>query len=275
MAETRPRNRNWTRAETLLAFRLYCYTPFGKLHTGNPDIIALAQRLGRSPGAVGMKACNFASLDPLHQARGVKGLSNRSQIEEQIWEEFAADSESIADEAEQTHETFATANNEDSTQPASADTTIPDIPEGPTEQTRSVRTRRVQRFFRHAVLSSYRHRCALTGLAVPELLNASHIIPWAAPGPSPDGESQRHRADPSNGLCLNALHDRAFDRGLITFDPDHALLLSPRLRGDDATLGRLLSTLRPAERQVLTLPERFTPHSEALDYHRNHVFLSA
>ena len=50
------------------------------------------------------------------------------------------------------------------------------IPTGPTDLERLVRVRRVQGFFRASVLASYEFRCAVTGLAVPELLNASHIV---------------------------------------------------------------------------------------------------
>lgn len=257
--------RNWTRAETLLAFRLYCYTPFGKLHAGNPEIIQLAERLGRTPAAVGMKACNFASLDPLHQTRGVVGLANRSKVEEQIWEEFQQDSAAIADEAEQAHERFHTSDVE-LTEPADLS-----IPDGPTEQFRIIRTRRVQRFFRQAVLTSYNHRCAITGLAIPQLLNASHIIPWASPAPG----MTKHRADPTNGVCLNALHDRAFDRGLITFDEQYRLLLSPQLVHDNADkYGSMSALLREISGYPLQLPERFAPSREALAYHREHIFLA-
>ena len=35
-----------------------------------------------------MKLVNFASLDPAHQARGVKGLAGHSRSDEQVWNEF-------------------------------------------------------------------------------------------------------------------------------------------------------------------------------------------
>ena len=35
-----------------------------------------------------------------------------------------------------------------------------------------------QNFFRKAVLSAYNYRCCITGLSIPSLLVASHIIPW-------------------------------------------------------------------------------------------------
>ncbi len=62
MIPTMPQRIAWTRDQLLVAFRLYCRTPFGKLHQHNPEIIHLAAKLGRTPSAVGMKACNFASL---------------------------------------------------------------------------------------------------------------------------------------------------------------------------------------------------------------------
>src|SRR3954469_1591946 len=198
--------RNWSRDETLVAFRLYCRTPFGKLHKTNPEIVALAGRLGRTPSAVGLKACNFASLDPKQRDRGIRALANTSDLDDQIWAEFEANPEAVAAEAEAAYERLV------GTAPELAldsDTEPVTIPGGPTETERLVRARRVQGFFRATVLTSYGHRCALTGLGVPTLLNASHIVPWAA--------SVERRADPRNGLCLNTLLDRAFDRGLISF----------------------------------------------------------
>ncbi|MEX0776790.1 MAG: HNH endonuclease signature motif containing protein [Phycisphaeraceae bacterium] len=274
MTERRP----WSREESLLAFRLYCRTPFGQLRHGNPTIIALAQLLGRTPSAVSMKACNFASFDPLLQARGVRGLTNASKLEPQIWEEFSANSTAVAAEAEAAHERLIRGRRL-RTGEGTVTTIVREVklPDGPTEAQRLVTVRRVQRFFRHAVLMAYGKRCALTGLAIPALLNASHIIPWRT-------DSAR-RADPRNGLCLNALHDRAFDRGLITFDQEYRVVLSPHLRDQlDGEVSRglpprssvaahnLEHALRSVEGRRLQAPERFAPDPAALDYHRLCVF---
>lgn len=196
MAERSPR-KNWSREETLLAFRLYCQLPFGKLHQHNPDILTLAQHLGRTPSAVAMKGCNFASLDPLHQQRGVTGLTNRGKLEEQIWEAFHNDSEAIANEAEALYESLVTLDAGIAADTLRADrppqSSIIDQqseispPAGPTEVERTVRARRVQRFFRRAVLSGYGHRCALTGLAIPELLNARQFQGRGAGAKRPGG----------------------------------------------------------------------------------------
>lgn len=154
--------RPWRRDELLAAFCLYCRTPFGKLHQRNQEIIRLAKALERTPSAVAMKACNFASLDPVVQGRGVSGLGNVSRGDRDLWDEFEANSTAIADEAETVFETLVVNGQSD---PAFE----VQIPTGPTESLTVVRMRRVQAFFRASVLTSYEYRCAITGIEVPEL----------------------------------------------------------------------------------------------------------
>jgi hypothetical protein len=246
----------WTRDQQLVAFRLYCGTPFGKLHKSNPDIIRIAALIGRTPDALSMKACNFASLDPKQQQRNIKGLRNRSSADEALWAEFDENAEVVAAEAEAAYARFT----------GRADT-VDDpewrLPVGPTDREALVRVRRVQSFFRDAVLTSYQHRCAVTGLAAPELLTASHIIPWNV--------SVERRAHPANGICLNALLDRAFDRGLITFDEQLRTVVSQRLRSlaSDAPLALPLDELHGVQ---IRIPKRFQPASDALEYHRSSIF---
>ena len=74
-----PAGRDWTREERLVALRLYMRSPFGKLHGRNPEIIRLAERIGRTSNALAMKACNFASLDAVFRASNRKGLSGASE----------------------------------------------------------------------------------------------------------------------------------------------------------------------------------------------------
>ena len=66
----------WTKEQLKLAFHLYCQLPFGKLHQRNPEIIKLANMIGRTPSAVAMKLVNFASLDPAITGTGRSGLGN-------------------------------------------------------------------------------------------------------------------------------------------------------------------------------------------------------
>jgi putative restriction endonuclease len=246
----------WTRDQQLVALRLYMRLPFGRLHGRNPEIIALASEIGRTPNALAMKACNFASLDPAFRATNRRGLSGASEADRSLWNQFAQNAEQIAAEAE---ETFARL------EPAAATAQLVEVqpPAGETDVQRLIRARRVQSFFRSAVLTSYAARCAISGLAVRELLVASHIIPWST--------SVERRADPTNGICLNALFDRAFDRGLMTVDEDYRVVVSRRLQ-DAAATADLACSLREAHGRRIQLPERLAPDVAALAHHRNTIF---
>ena len=84
-------NPNWSREETILAFDLYCRTPFGKIGKKNPDIIELAGLIGRTPGSVALKMHNLAHHDPVLQQRNITALSHGSKLDKQIFEEFSKD----------------------------------------------------------------------------------------------------------------------------------------------------------------------------------------
>src|SRR5688572_6577187 len=135
-------------------------TPFGRLHGRNPEIIALAATIGRTPNVLAMRACNFAGLEPVFRSSERSGLSGASDADRLLWTEFAGDAERMAAEAE---EAFARI------EPAAAALDVEAIqpPPGETDVVRLVRARRVQSFFRAAVLTSYEARCAVSGLAVP------------------------------------------------------------------------------------------------------------
>ena len=246
---------NWQEDELLLTLHLYCRTPFGKLHQTNPEIIKLAQIIGRTPSAVAMKACNFASLDP---ALAQKGLAGASKADRALWNAFMTNATEVADKAETLYETRVLP-----TEPTTTETEKPlAFPTGPTETTREVKVRRVQRFFRQTVLESYNNRCAISGLAIPELLVASHIIPWA--------ENESRRADPTNGIALNALYDKAFDRHLISFDEELRLVLSSRIKmkAEEAMVQEYFLRY---EGKFLDMPYRFFPDASALEMHHRSV----
>lgn len=246
--------RAWKRDELLLALRLYIRTPFGRLHRTNPEIVQLAIDLGRTPSAVAMKTSNFASLDPDHAARGVVGLRGASRADREIWAEAHRNLGAFAVESESA---------QTRTRDANESKEVRARPSGPTESEVTRNERLVQSFFRAAVLAAYDGRCAVTGLSVLMLLNASHIIPWSV-------DADR-RADPSNGIALNVLHDRAFDRGLITFDQSLRLIVSSELRTSKTTTFHR-SALLDFEGSRLNVPERYPPDEDALRYHRDTVF---
>jgi hypothetical protein len=95
-----------------------------------------------------------------------------------------------------------------------------------TEAERLVIQRVGQDIFRQGLLDYWEGRCAITGLAVPELLRASHIKPWAA------CETDAERLDVYNGLLLAPHLDAAFDQGFITVSDGGDVIVSPALDVD-------------------------------------------
>ncbi len=252
----------WTRDELLVAFNLYCRTPFGRLHRGNPDIIRLAKVLGRSANAAAMKLCNFASFDPAQKARNRVGLTNTSDADRAIFAEFWTDWDLLAAESEAAAQRIGLGAigplQEESAEELAARV-------GDTEVVRSVRARRVQSLFRATVLAGYNFECAVSGIRIPALLQASHIIPWS--------EDQTRRVDPRNGIALSVLHHRAFDQGLIGFDDDLRVIVSSGLRVKSASpIHR--AALLSIEGAHLRKPTRYEPDLAALAWHRSEVFIT-
>lgn len=178
-----------------------------------------------------------------------------------MWAEYHANLNELAPEGEALLAQLMTGE-PDASIDVQPDGRVLKVPEGPTESTASVKVRRCQQYFRQAVLNTYQGRCAVTGLAVRDLLVASHIIPWNA--------AEQHRLDSQNGIALNALHDKAFDRGLITFDTALRLVCSKALKDHfaNATVARHFQTY---EGKPLTIPaEAAGPKPEYMAWHRSH-----
>jgi len=238
--------RAWTRDELILAINLYCKTPFGRIHMRNPAIIELSKKLGRTTGSVSYKLANFASIDPTIDR---KGAVNVSKLDREVWNEFFNDWEKMILESEARMsqlkmvkikvEKFDDYN----------------IKKGETKNT-IVKVRINQDFFRKMILTSYNNSCCITGIDNTELLVASHIIPWAC--------DKENRVNPMNGLCLNALHDRAFDNGLISIDESYNVIISKKVKH---------KLILQYDRQQIKLPDRFLPDQKFLSYHRKNIFL--
>lgn len=134
------------------------------------------------------------------------------------------------------------------------------VPAGGTEVERIVRQRVGQDTFREALMDYWGSACAVTGIALPEVLRASHAKPWA------DCNNDEERLDVFNGFLLVANLDALFDRGLITFDVSGVLIASPRL--DARHLAALQLTAGMSLRWFA--PE----HQPYLDWHREKVYLA-
>lgn len=254
-----PRGRPWSFDETKLAFYLYCQLPFGRLHSRNPEIVNLASLLERTPGAVAMKLTNFAGLDPDITATGRRGLSNSSETDRAVWEEFNSDWGTLATDCERRIRELAGGHPDAA--PVVEEEGASYILDDYTGTTRaSVTQRRVkQQFFRRAVLSSYDGRCCMSGLADPELLVASHIVPWHS--------DAGNRLNPSNGLCLSAIHDRAFDQYLVSLTDDLRVLVSDRLKKHEKS-PFVQSAFLDIEGEFIQAPRRFRPSAALVQHHR-------
>ncbi len=169
----------------------------------------------RTPSAIAMRLSNFASLDPLLQERGIRGLAGISDDARRLWHEFEAAPEDVLFEAE-----TVVAAMEARPIDFGPQIEVPDLEDREREALIKVRVN--QRLFRRMVLSGYGSKCCMTGIEEPSLLVGSHIVPWA--------EDAKERLNPRNGLCLNALHDRAFDIGLMTVTDDLRVQVSPTVR---------------------------------------------
>jgi hypothetical protein len=254
----------WTREHFLIALNLYCKLPFGKLHHRNPIIVATAQRMGRSANSLTMKLCNFASLDPVQQARGIRGLPGATKQDRAMWTEFFAKLPELGAESEQLLHDLFTRDEAKEVDLLTRDKVRLMPPVGPTEIQATVKARRGQQFFRQAVLTAYDLRCCVSGIPVPRLLVASHIKPWR--------DFPADRLNPCNGLCLSTLHDAAFDGGLFTLDDDRRVVLSKHLR-DYLPQQALQECFVRFEGQRIRLPDKLAePDPACLAHHREHIF---
>ena len=235
--------------------QLYFKLPFGKLHQRQTDIIALAERLGRSPSAVAMKMVNFASLDPAITSSGRSGLTNNSKLDQELWRAFQADWTTALGESD-----AAVTDRESDKESVSGLANKPPtilVPTGESEGMAWTKFRRGQSFFRRAVLANSDLRCCITGIAEPALLVASHIIPWQS--------DEKHRLNPRNGLALSGTFDRAFDRGLITIDENLKVAVCHKLlRHSDKITRDVFSN---ADGQRISNPKKISLDVEAIAFH--------
>ena len=259
MAEVPVPRRQWTEDEIKVALLLYFQIPFGKIDSRNRDIVELAERLHRTPSAVAMKLLNLSSLDDRITGTGRVGLANASALDRAVWTWFQSDwSEAVAGAAE-VFDRFGKGASGLKESPVAFGNFPTD---GKTEAIALSKHRVGQNFFRNAVLSNFETSCCITGISVPELLCASHIVPWA--------KDASQRLNPANGLCLSPTLDRAFDRGFVCFRPDRSMKLSDDLLNQSGPSTRAyFSAFVDAQMRPSTKVE--VSH-ENLSWHRSNRF---
>ncbi len=236
---------SWSWDELISAYNLYCKIPIKEINSKNTNIIQFADLLSRPSKEVAKRFKNFSKLDA-----GINTLKDIKEEDKSTRTFFNNDWEKSVYESENKLIDFENKLKN-----------ITEFPKGK-ERDNIVKSRINQSFFRNAVLTSYQNKCCITGLPFVELLNASHIIPWAV--------DINNRLNPHNGLCLNVLHDRAFDKGLITIRPDYTIDISSRISNffDKAVKNYFLCF----KNKKIILPQRFVPEKSFLEFHNKNIF---
>lgn len=238
--------RLWNSGEIELALQLYLRTPFGRIHQGNAEIKELAERLGRTPGSIALKMANLASID---ESIPQKGMGNAGKLDRAVWNNFFAKiSEGISPVAPDAFSIDAVTDSQ-------LDNYVAPPPSAGNTVERLTSARIGQNWFRQIVLASYDNRCAITGIGQQDLLIASHIKPWSA--------FPEQRVNPRNGICLNRLHDRAFEAHFMAIEDDGSILYSKQL--ETKTRDKLM---RMNESGRMQFPTRFRPDPAFLAEHR-------
>ena len=251
--------RRWSRGERILARNLYLKLPFGKLHSGTPEIIHLANLIHRTPGSVAMRLNNFAAVDPFHQQRGIGGLPGGQKRVAPIWNEFVHNKEELLFEGERI---LAARENIPLEEKFSAALQEVQSLKGE-DKLQHVKTRVNQDVFCQMVLTNDAGKCALSGIDIPDLLVASHILSWA--------KNEQARLNPENGICLSALYGKAYDKGYIGITEKLDVVVSPVLKkkGGEPYYPQWFAFLQGAK---ITRPQKWRPGKAFLQYHMAVVF---
>lgn len=260
MVKKHQKGERWSREEMILVLNLYFKLPFMKCRASTPEVKHLSEITGISNNSIAIRLSNFASCDPFLQNRGIKGMNAHIKQCQPYWDEFFNNREALLFESERILAEYEGTNIE--TKFATDIGTIPKDFKGETK-IREIKARVNQNAFRQIVLSNYNNKCALTNIDLPELLVASHIIPWS--------ENESERLNPANGICLSSLFDKAFDSGLISFQNSGEIMFSQRLKSN---VGKRYFTdyFEPVRGKCLTPPQKYELNPHFLEWHRDMVF---
>lgn len=251
-------NKLWTRDELIVALNLYWKIPYNKISgTSNQKIKDLANIIGRTPASIAYKLMNFTTLDPERQNIGNKGKEGIGKADIQIWNEFFNNWEELA---YQSSLILAKIENKPLDEFVGIEKEEK-LLEGK-EKERLVKARLNQNYFRQRILAGYNEKCSITGLNISSLLVASHIIPWA--------KNEKERLNPKNGLCLNSIHDKAFDKGLITITLDYKVKLSKSILDNKEDFVK--DVFHKYHNQKIMLPDRYLPAKEFIEWHNENIF---
>lgn len=251
---------NWTEQEDIIALFLYTLLPSGKWDKNNPTIKEYASLIRRTPDALVFKLGNLRSLDNSHDS---KGLINSSKMDRQVWKQFLNKPYELIVAYEQSLRLFT----DEVFQAAESGIFLPFMEKDEQDYAEQdsygwTARRKGQGAFRFALLSNYKFQCCLSCITTKDMLFASHIVPWS--------KDENNRTNPQNGLLLNALLDKAFDKGYITFAPSsYEAVVSDKIK--DVTLVNYLAQFKAKKINLPNNPQRWPKH-EFLEYHNDTIF---
>lgn len=254
-------NKPWARHEFILVLNLYYKLPFGKLNRTTKEVKELAKLLGRSDNSIALRLVNFAACDPYIRETGRHGMMSGMKQCLPYWNEFVDNKEKLLFESEKILAKLQGYTIEQKFKPYLED--IEENFEGD-DVLREVSIRVNQAIFRDKILSNYNYKCAITGIDIPSLLVASHIIPWAT--------NKMERLNPANGICLSSLYDTAFDKGYIGFTKNYEVRLSNKLLENNYKK-YFNMFFGPIDGVKISLPEEFKPNPTFLEWHMDNIFI--
>jgi putative restriction endonuclease len=246
--------KNWSYLETALCLKVYLESGRKVPTKTFPGIIELVNLTSRTADSIILKMANFRSLDDSVDS---KGMAHVSELDRIIWstlEKSPRKLKEIWDES--------VSNPSTKTKISNRDISIVFDPVKTGVARNSVDTRIGQEAIRSLTLRNYGYACSFCGLDYPDLLMASHIIPW--------GERSDTRGVLSNVICLCAIHDRAFDRGLLTIDDNYKILVSTKINKYAET--KAIFTEISGKKISLPKDKRMVPDLQFLKYHRSEIF---
>jgi len=191
------------------------------------------------------------------KARNIRGLQNNSKLDKEIWDEFYDDWSELPILSE-----TLLAKKQNKSVEELHDIDLENLPLGITRE-RVVKTRVNQSFFRSYILAAYNNTCCITGLVQPDFLIAGHIRPWSL--------DEQNRLNPRNGIAINALHDKAFEKGLLTITPEYKILISSSLleQKKSTSINKYFTAYHEKK---IHLPSKCYPGQEFLKYHLEERF---
>ena len=246
----------WTDDEMILALDLYFKLPFGRLNHTTPEVIDLANMIGRTNNSVALRLSNYAACDPYILNSGRHGMSSGVDRCQPYWDKYSENREKLFLDAENIRAKYKKVDIEKHLSISKEDFVG-------YERDAVIKQRVNQNAFREMVLANYENRCAITCINLPQLLIASHIIPWA--------KDEKERINPENGICLSPLYDMAFDKGLIGVRTDYTIILSKEIKEhkNEPFYEKYFASIGD---KSIRLPLEHIPNKNFLEYHLENIF---